>query len=182
VEDKMGQRALNVAEIILENVVVPRENRLGNEGEGFKWAMEALDEGRVNIATVGLGLARAAFEAALSYSKTRVQFGKPVGTFQALNFMLADMAATVESARLLTWYAGSLADQGKRYTREAAQAKFYATDAAMHVATDAVQIHGGYGYTKEFVVEKLMRDAKLTQIYEGTNQVNRLVAGGALMR
>ncbi len=182
VEDKMGQRALNVAEVILENVIVPRENRLGNEGEGFKWAMEALDEGRINIATVGLGLARRAFEEALSYAKTRVQFGKPIGTFQGLNFMLADMAALVESSRLLIWHASHLADQKKRYTREAAQAKFYATDAAMRVTTDAVQIHGGYGYTKEFVVEKLMRDAKLTQIYEGTNQVNRMVAGGALMR
>jgi alkylation response protein AidB-like acyl-CoA dehydrogenase len=182
VEDKMGQRSLNVAEVILENVVVPRENLLGKEGEGFKWAMEALDEGRVNIATVGLGLARAAFEAALSYAKTRVQFGRPIGTHQGLNFMLADMAAAVEAARLLTWYAGSLADQHKRFTREAAQAKFYATDAAMRVTTDAVQVHGGYGYTKDFIVEKLMRDAKLTQIYEGTNQINRMVAGGALMR
>jgi len=182
VEDKMGQRSLNVAEVLLENVVVPRENLLGKEGEGFKWAMEALDEGRVNIATVGLGLARAAFEAALSYAKTRVQFGRPIGAHQGLNFMLADMAAAVESARLLTWYAGSLADQGKRFTREAAQAKFYATDTAMRVTTDAVQVHGGYGYTKDFIVEKLMRDAKLTQIYEGTNQINRMVAGGALMR
>ena len=182
VEDKMGQRSLNVAEVLLENVVVPRDNLLGKEGEGFKWAMEALDEGRVNIATVGLSLARAAFEAALSYAKTRVQFGRPIGTHQGLNFMLADMAAAVESARLLTWYAGSLADQGKRFTREAAQAKFYATDAAMRVTTDAVQVHGGYGYTKDFIVEKLMRDAKLTQIYEGTKQINRMVAGGALMR
>jgi alkylation response protein AidB-like acyl-CoA dehydrogenase len=178
----MGQRALNVAEILLENAIVPRENLIGNEGEGFKWAMEALDEGRVNIATVGLGIARASFECALSYAKTRVQFGKAIGTFQALNFMLADMAAAVESARLLTWYAGSLADQHKRFSREAAQAKFYATDAAMKVSTDAVQVHGGYGYTKEFMVEKLMRDAKLTQIYEGTNQVNRMVAGGWLVR
>jgi acyl-CoA dehydrogenase len=182
VEDKMGQRALNVAEVLLENAIVPRENLIGNEGEGFKWAMEALDEGRVNIATVGLGIARAAFECALSYAKTRVQFGKAIGTFQALNFMLADMAAAVESARLLTWYAGSLADHHKRFSREAAQAKFYATDAAMKVSTDAVQVHGGYGYTKEFMVEKLMRDAKLTQIYEGTNQVNRVVAGGWLVR
>ena len=182
VEDKMGQRALNVAEVLLDNVIVPRENLIGNEGEGFKWAMEALDEGRVNIATVGLGIARAAFECALSYAKTRIQFGKAIGTFQALNFMLADMAAAVESSRLLTWCAGSLADQHKRFSREAAQAKFYATDAAMKVSTDAVQIHGGYGYTKEFMVEKLMRDAKLTQIYEGTNQVNRMVAGGWLVR
>jgi len=182
VEDKMGQRALNVAEVLLDNVIVPRENLIGNEGEGFKWAMEALDEGRVNIATVGLGIARAAFECSLNYAKTRVQFGKAIGTFQAINFMLADMAAAVESARLLTWYAGSLADQHQRFSREAAQAKFYATDAAMKVSTDAVQIHGGYGYTKEFLVEKLMRDAKLTQIYEGTNQVNRMVAGGWLVR
>ncbi len=182
VEDKMGQRALNVAEVILENVIVPKENLLGDEGEGFKFAMEALDEGRVNIAIVGVGLARAAFEAALDYAKKRVQFGKPIGTFQALNFMLADMAAAVESARLLAWYAASLADHGQRYTREAAQAKFYATDVAMRVTTDAVQIHGGYGYTKDYLVEKLMRDAKLTQIYEGTNQINRMVAGGALMR
>jgi alkylation response protein AidB-like acyl-CoA dehydrogenase len=182
VEDKMGQRALNVAEVILEDVVVPRENRLGNEGEGFKFAMEALDEGRVNIATCGVGIARAAFEAALAYAKTRVQFGKPIGTFQALNFLLADMAVAVESARLITWYAGALADQGKKFIREAAQAKFYATDVAMRVTTDAVQIFGGYGYTKDYMVEKLMRDAKLTQIYEGTNQVNRMVAGGGLMR
>jgi acyl-CoA dehydrogenase len=182
VEDKMGQRSLNVAEIILENVIVPRENLLGNEGEGFKWAMEALDEGRVNIATCGLGIAREAFECALSYAKTRVQFGKPVGTFQSLNFMLADMAAAVEGARFLTWSAGSLADQHKRFSREAAQAKFFATDVAMKVTTDAVQIHGGYGYTKDYTVEKLMRDAKLTQIYEGTNQVNRMVAGGWLVR
>ncbi|MCX5907144.1 MAG: acyl-CoA dehydrogenase family protein, partial [Deltaproteobacteria bacterium] len=182
VEDKMGQRALNVAEVILENVRVPKQNLLGHEGEGFKIAMETLDEGRVNIATCGVGVARAALEAALDYAKKRIQFGKPIGTFQALNFMLADMAAAVDSARLLTWYAGSLADQGKRFTREAAQAKFYATDVSMKVSTDAVQIHGGYGYTKEFVVEKLMRDAKLMQIYEGTNQVNRIVAGGALMR
>lgn len=182
VEDKMGQRALNVAEVNLDNVIVPRENRLGKEGEGFKIAMETLDEGRVNIAACAVGLSRAAFEAALNYAKERVQFGKPIGTFQALNFMLADMAAAVDSARSLTWYAGSMADQGRRYTREAAQAKFFATDVAMRVTTDAVQIHGGYGYTKDYAVEKYMRDAKLMQIYEGTNQVNRMVAGGALMR
>ena len=182
VEDKMGQRALNVAEVILENVVVSRDNLLGNEGDGFRFAMESLDEGRVNIAAVAVGIARAAYEAALAYAKTRVQFGKPIGTNQAVSFMLADMAAAVDSARLLTWYAGSLGDQGKRYSREAAQAKFYASDVAMRVTTDAVQIHGGYGYVKDYGVEKLMRDAKLTQIYEGTNQINRMVAGGALMR
>lgn len=182
VEDKMGQGALNVAEIILEDVRVPKENLLGNEGEGFRIAMETLDEGRVNIASCAVGLGRAAFQSALDYSKQRIQFGKPIGTFQALNFMLADMAVAVDSARLLAWYAASLADQGKRFTREAAQAKFYATDMAVRVTTDAVQIYGGYGYTKDFPVEKYMRDAKLMQIYEGTNQVNRIVAGGALIR
>ncbi len=182
VEDKMGQRALNVAEVNLDKVKVPLENRLGKEGEGFKIAMETLDEGRVNIATCAVGLSRAAFQAAVSYAKQRVQFGKPIGAFQALNFMLADMAVAVDSARTLTWYAASMADHGIRYTREAAQAKFFATDVVMRVTTDAVQIHGGYGYTKEYAVEKYMRDAKLMQIYEGTNQINRMVAGGALMR
>jgi acyl-CoA dehydrogenase len=182
IEDKMGQRALNVAEVILDNVKVPKENLLGKEGEGFKIAMETLDEGRVNIAACSVGLARAAFQAALDYAKTRIQFGKPIASFQAINFMLADMAAAVDSARLVTWYAASLADQHKRFIREAAQAKFFASDTAMRVTTDAVQIHGGYGYMKDYAVEKYMRDAKLMQIYEGTNQVNRIVAGGALIR
>ena len=182
IEDKMGQRALNVAEVNLENAIVPVENRLGDEGEGFKIAMKTLDEGRVNIASCAVGLSRAAFDAALSYAQKRVQFGKAIGSFQALNFMLADMAAALDSARLLTWLAASLADQKKRYGRQAAQAKFFATDAAMRVTTDAVQIHGGYGYTKDYAVEKYMRDAKLMQIYEGTNQINRMVAGNALMR
>ena len=182
VEDKMGQRALNVAEVNLDNAIVPVENRLGDEGQGFKIAMKTLDEGRVNIATCAVGLSRAAFEAALNYAKERVQFGKSIGSFQALNFMLADMAAGVDSARLLTWYAAFLGDQEGRYSREAAQAKFFAADVAMRVTTDAVQIHGGYGYTKDYAVEKYMRDAKLMQIYEGTNQINRMVAGNALMR
>lgn len=182
VEDKMGQRALNVAEVNLDNAIVPVENRLGDEGQGFKIAMKTLDEGRVNIATCAVGLSRAAFEAALNYAKERVQFGKSIGSFQALNFMLADMAAAVDSARLLTWYAAFLGDQEGRYSREAAQAKFFAADVAMRVTTDAVQIHGGYGYTKDYAVEKYMRDAKLMQIYEGTNQINRMVAGNALMR
>ncbi len=182
VEDKMGQRSLNAAEVNLDEVALPVENRLGAEGEGFKIAMKTLDEGRINIAATAVGIARAAFEAAVQYAKQRRQFGKPVGTFQALNFMLADMAAAVDAARLLTWYAASKADQEQPVTREAAQAKYFAADVAMRVTTDAVQIHGGYGYTKEYPVEKYMRDAKLTQIYEGTNQINRLVAGGALMR
>jgi len=182
IEDKMGQRALNVAEVNLDNVIVPLENRLGKEGEGFKIAMQTLDEGRVNVATVSVGVARGAFDAALDYAKKRVQFGKPIGSFQALNFMLADMAVAIDSARLLTWYAASLGDQEKRFSREAAQAKFYAADVAMRVTTDAVQIHGGYGYTKDYQVEKYMRDAKLLQIYEGTNQINRIVAGSALMK
>ena len=182
VEDKMGQRALNVAEVILQDVRVPVENRLGEEGEGFRIAMLSLDEGRVNIAACAVGVARAAFEAALAYAKERVQFGKPIGTQQAVAFMLAEMAAAIDSARLLAWHAAWLGDQGGHFGREAAQAKFYATDVAMRVTTDAVQIHGGNGYTRDFPVEKYMRDAKLMQIYEGTNQINRLVAGSGLMR
>ena len=182
VEDKMGQRALNVAEVILQDVRVPVENRLGREGDGFKIAMQSLDEGRVNIAACAVGVARAAFEASLAYAGKRVQFDKPIGAQQAITFLLADMAAAVDSARLLAWHAAWLGDQGQRFGRQAAQAKFYATDVAMRVTTDAVQIHGGNGYTRDYPVEKYMRDAKLMQIYEGTNQINRLVAGGALMR
>jgi len=144
--------------------------------------MLSLDEGRVNIAACAVGVARAAFEAALAYAKERVQFGKPIGTQQAVAFMLAEMAAAIDSARLLAWHAAWLGDQGRPFGREAAQAKFYATDVAMRVTTDAVQIHGGNGYTRDYPVEKYMRDAKLMQIYEGTNQINRLVAGSGLMR
>ena len=182
VEDKMGQRALNVAEVNLDDVVIPASHVLGAEGQGFKIAMETLNEGRVNIATTALGIARSAFEESLKYAKQRVQFGKAIGTYQSINFLLADMAAAVDASRLLTWYAASRCDQKLSFAREAAQAKLFASDTAMWVTTDAVQIHGGYGYIKEYVVEKLMRDAKLTQIYEGTNQINRIVAGGALMR
>jgi acyl-CoA dehydrogenase len=182
VEDKMGQRALNVAEVNLDDVVISAKNVLGAEGQGFKIAMETLNEGRVNIATTALGIARSAFEASLKYAKERVQFGKTIGSFQTINFLLADMAAAVDASRLLTWYAASRCDQGLPFAREAAQAKLFASDTAMWVTTNAVQIHGGYGYMKEYMVEKLMRDAKLTQIYEGTNQINRIVAGGVLMR
>ena len=182
IEDKMGQRALNVAEVNFDDVVVPATNVLGAEGQGFKIAMETLNEGRVNIATTALGIARSAFEESLHYAKQRVQFGKAIGTYQSINFLLADMAAAIDASRLLTWYAASRCDQGLSFVRGAAQAKLFASDTAMWITTDAVQIHGGYGYIKEYLVEKLMRDAKLTQIYEGTNQVNRIVAGGALMR
>ena len=182
VEDKMGMRALNVAEVNLDEVVVPAKNVLGAEGQGFKIAMETLNEGRINIAATALGIARAAFEASLKYAKERAQFGKTIGSFQAINFLLADMAAAVDASRLLTWYAASRCDQGLPFAREAAQAKLFASDQAMWLTTNAVQIHGGYGYIKEYIVEKLLRDAKLTQIYEGTNQINRIVAGGALMR
>jgi alkylation response protein AidB-like acyl-CoA dehydrogenase len=144
--------------------------------------METLNEGRVNIATTALGIARAAYEASVKYAKERKQFGQVIGNFQAINFMLADMAAAVDASRLLTWYAASRCDQHLPFAREAAQAKLFASDTAMWVTTNAVQIHGGYGYIKDYPVEKWMRDAKLTQIYEGTNQINRIVAGGALMR
>ena len=182
VEDKMGMRALNVAEVNLEDVVVPAKNVLGSEGQGFKIAMETLNEGRINIASTALGIARSALEESVKYAKERIQFGKAIGSFQSISFLLADMAAAVDASRLLTWYAASRCDQGLPFVRESAQAKLFASDTAMWVTTNAVQIHGGYGYIKEYMVEKLMRDAKLTQIYEGTNQINRIVAGGALMR
>jgi alkylation response protein AidB-like acyl-CoA dehydrogenase len=181
-EDKMGQRAMSVAEITFENVAVPKENLLGEEGEGFKIAMITLDEGRINIATVGLGIARAALEEAIAYAKTRQQFNQPIGQFQAIHFMLADMQCAVEASRLLTWKAARMMDHHQRCTVEAATAKFFAADVAMKVTTDALQVHGGYGYMRDRLLEKFMRDAKLTQIYEGTNQINRIVAGTGIIR
>jgi acyl-CoA dehydrogenase len=174
-EDKMGQRASDTSEVILEDVRVPKENLLGKEGDGFKIAMITLDKARPGVAACSVGLARAAFEYAVEYSKERIQFGQPIAMNQAIQFMIADMATKVELARLMTYKAAWLVDTGQRHTYEAAIAKLYASDIAMSVATDAVQIYGGYGYMREYPVEKLMRDAKLLQIYEGTNQVQRMV-------
>ena len=173
--DKMGQRATDTSALAFQDVKVPAANRLGEEGQGFKIAMQTLDNTRPGTAAGAVGVARAAFEHAVQYSKERVQFGQPVAMNQGVNFLVADMAAEIEAARLLVWQAAWLLDQGKRATLQSSYAKRFAADTAMKVTTDAVQIFGGYGYIKEYPVEKLMRDAKLFQIYEGTSQIQRLV-------
>ena len=173
--DKLGQRATDTSALALHEVRVPTANRLGEEGEGFKIAMRTLDLTRPGTAAGAVGVARAAFEHAVEYSKSRVQFGQPIAINQGVNFLVADMAAEIEAARLLTWQAAWLIDQGERATLQSSYAKRFAADTAMKVTTDAVQIFGGYGYMKEYPVEKLMRDAKLFQIYEGTSQIQRLV-------
>ncbi|NLF10674.1 MAG: acyl-CoA dehydrogenase [Anaerolineaceae bacterium] len=175
VEDKMGQRASNTAELAFENVRVPQANLLGKRGRGFGIALETLDFGRSGVAALSVGLARAALEHATKYAKERQQFGAPIINNQAVAFMLADMAMKIEAARLLTWQAAWSADQGIKATAKSAMAKCFASDTAMQVTTDAVQILGGVGYMKDNPVEKLMRDAKLLQIYEGTNQIQRMV-------
>ena len=175
VEDKMGQRASNTAELAFENVRVPQANLLGKRGRGFGIALETLDFGRSGVAALSVGLARAALEHATKYAKERQQFGAPIINNQAVAFMLADMATKIEAARLLTWQAAWSADQGIKATAKSAMAKCFASDTAMQVTTDAVQIFGGVGYMKDNPVEKLMRDAKLLQIYEGTNQIQRMV-------
>jgi butyryl-CoA dehydrogenase len=181
-EHKMGIRSSQTMELIFQDVKVPMANMLGKEGEGFKIAMTTLDGGRIGIAAQALGLAGAALDAAIKYSKERVQFGKPIASNQAISFMLADMATRLDAARLLTYRAAYLKQAGLPYSKEAAMAKLYASDAAMAITTDAVQIFGGYGYSREYPVERLMRDAKITQIYEGTNQVQRMVISGAILR
>jgi acyl-CoA dehydrogenase len=173
--DKMGQRATDTSALAFQDVKVPAANRLGEEGEGFKIAMRTLDHTRPGTAIGAVGVARAAYELSVDYSRERVQFGQPIAMNQGVNFLIADMAAEIEAARLLAWQAAWLLDQGKRATLQSSFAKRFASDTAMKVTTDAVQIFGGYGYMKEYPVEKLMRDAKLFQIYEGTSQIQRLV-------
>ena len=173
--DKMGQRATDTSALGFQDVKVPAANRLGEEGQGFKIAMQTLDNTRPGTAAGAVGVARAAFEHAVEYSKERVQFDQPIAMNQGVNFLVADMAAEIEAARLLVWQAAWLLDQGQRATLQSSYAKRFAADTAMKVTTDAVQIFGGYGYIKEYPVEKLMRDAKLFQIYEGTSQIQRLV-------
>src|SRR5262249_10268461 len=173
--DKLGQRATDTSALAFQDVRVRASNRLGEEGEGFKIAMRTLDSTRPGTAAGPVGVAQAAFEHAVEYAKTRVQFGQPIAINQGVNFLVADMAAEIEAARLLTWQAAWLIDQGERATLQSSYAKRFAADTAMKVTTDAVQIFGGYGYMKEYPVEKLLRDAKLFQIYEGTSQIQRLV-------
>lgn len=180
-ENKMGQRATDTREVIFENVHIPIRYRLGEGNDGFKIAMMTLDESRPGIGAAAVGIARAAMEAATAYAKERVQFGKPIAAQQAIQFMLADMAIKVDAARLLCWHAAWLHDNEHRSSKESAIAKCFAGDIAMQVTTDAVQVLGGYGYMKEYPVEKYMRDAKLHQIYEGTNQIQRLVIAKHLL-
>ena len=174
-EDKLGQRASDTALISFDEVEVPAENLLGEENHGFKLAMQTLDRTRPGVAGLAVGIGQAAFEFASDYSKERVQFGVPIAMHQAVAFMIADMATKIEAARLLVWQAATLMDQGKRNTLQASHAKRFAADSAMEIATDAVQVYGGYGFIKEYPVEKLMRDAKIMQLYEGTSQIQRLV-------
>jgi alkylation response protein AidB-like acyl-CoA dehydrogenase len=181
VEDKLGLRASDTAEFVFEGCRVPVSNRLGAEGAGFKLAMATLDGGRVGIAAQAVGIARAALEASVAYAKERRSFGVPIGQHQMIQWMLADMATGVDAARLLTWRAAVLKDRGKPYGTAASMAKLFASETAMRVATDAIQVHGGYGYTKDYPVERFFRDAKITQIYEGTSQIQRLVVARSLL-
>ncbi len=181
-EKKLGIRSSPTTELIFENCRIPKENLLGEEGEGFKIAMRTLDGGRNGIAAQAVGIAQGALDAAISYAKEREQFGKPIAHNQAISFKLADMATEIEAARLLTYQAAWLESNGKPYGTQSAMSKLYAGDVAMRVTVEAVQIFGGYGYTKDYPVERYMRDAKITQIYEGTQEVQRLVIGRALTK
>jgi len=181
-EQKMGLRASPTVEVVLEDVVVPEENRIGAEGLGFTVAMTALDSGRITIGSIAVGISQAALDYSADYASQRRQFKQPIIDFQAIGFMLADMACKVESSRLLVARAAWLRDLGRPHSREAAMAKLVATDSAMEVTTDAVQVLGGYGYVREHPVERYMRDAKVMQIVEGTNQIQRLVISRHLKR
>ncbi len=180
-EKKMGLHGSNTCELIFENAEVPAENLLGAEGEGFKIAMANLDAGRIGIAAQGLGIAEAALEYSIRYAKQRVQFGKPIAAQQAIAFKIADMATQVEAAKLLVYRAADLCSRGIKCGKEASMAKRFSTDTAMKSAIEAVQVFGGYGYTREYPVERLFRDAKVTQIYEGTNEIQRIVISKYLL-
>ena len=181
-EEKMGIRASSTTELIFENCRIPKENLLGKIGEGFKIAMVVLDGARIGIGAQAVGIAQGAYEEALQYAKVREQFGKPIAAQQAVSFMLADMAIEIEAARQLVYHAAALKDAGRPYGKEAAMAKTFASDVAVKVALDAVQIMGGYGYSRDYPVERMLRDAKITQIYEGTNQIQRVVIAGHILR
>jgi alkylation response protein AidB-like acyl-CoA dehydrogenase len=180
IEDKLGQRASDTAQIVLSDCRVPAANLLGREGEGYRIALANLEAGRIGIAAQAVGMARAAFEAALSYARERESFGKPIIEHQAISFRLADMATQIEAARQLTWHAASLRDAGLPCLKEASMAKLFASEMAERVCSDAIQIHGGYGYVTDFPVERIYRDVRVCQIYEGTSDIQRLVIGRAL--
>ncbi|EIM77177.1 butyryl-CoA dehydrogenase [Nitritalea halalkaliphila LW7] len=181
-EDKLGIRGSDTHSIMLSDVKVPVENRIGEEGFGFRFAMETLNGGRIGIAAQALGIASGAYELALAYSKERKAFGKPISEHQAIQFKLADMATQIEAARLLVLKSAWLKDAGKPYADASAMAKLYASEVAMQVTVEAVQVHGGYGYVKEYHVERLMRDAKITQIYEGTSEIQKIVISRSILK
>ena len=180
-EKKLGIKASSTTELVFEGCEVSIENRLGNEGDGFKIAMSAVDSSRISVAAQAVGIARAALEASLIYTQSRQQFGQAIANFQAVQWMLADMATAVDAARLLTYRAAYLKNQGLPYIREAAMAKLFSSEAAMMVTTKAVQLHGGYGYIKDYPVERYFRDAKITEIYEGTSEMQRMTIAKQLL-
>ena len=182
VEDKLGIRGSSTTELIFENCIVPKENLIGKEGKGFAMAMKTLDGGRIGIAAQALGIAEGAYEEAIKYMKERKQFGRNLGAFQGLQWMIAEMDTKIEAARHLVYKAAWLKQNKLPYSVEAARAKLFAAEVAMEVTTKAIQIHGGYGYTKDYPVERMMRDAKITEIYEGTSEVQKMVIAGAALR
>ena len=181
-ENKLGLRASDTATIVLEDCRIPKENLIGEAGQGFVQSMQVLDGGRISIAALALGMAQGAFECALEYSKVRKQFGKPISEFQSIQNYLADMATEIEAARLLTYRAGWLKDQGRPSTKESSMAKLYASEVSVRVANLAVQIHGGYGFTKDFPAEKFYRDVKLCTIGEGTSEIQRMIIARQLLK
>jgi alkylation response protein AidB-like acyl-CoA dehydrogenase len=181
-EHKLGIKATSTAQIYFEDCKVPRSAMIGQEGDGFKIAMATLDGGRIGVATQAVGIARAALEEAVRYSKERQAFGKTISSFQGLQFMIADMATRLEASRLLTLQAAVMKDKHMNYSRESAMAKLYAAETAMWVTTKAIQIHGGYGYTVDYPVERFFRDAKITEIYEGTSEIQRVVIARETLR
>lgn len=181
-EDKLGIRASSTTELIFENCIVPKENLIGKEGKGFGIAMKTLDGGRIGIAAQALGIAEGAYEETIKYMKERKQFGRPLSAFQGLQWMIAEMETKIEAAKLLVYKAAWLKQNKLPYSVDAAKAKLFAAEVAMDVTTKAVQLHGGYGYTKEYPVERMMRDAKITEIYEGTSEVQKMVISGAALR
>lgn len=181
-ENKVGMRACETASVVFEDCYVPVENRLGEEGEGFMQAMKVLDGGRISIAALSVGIAQGAYEAAVKYAKERHQFGRPIADFQAIQFKLADMATQIECSRLLTLQAASLKDAGKTTTQQSAMAKLFASETAVRVSEESVQIHGGYGYTKDYPAEKYWRDSKLCTIGEGTSEIQRVVIAKNLLK
>jgi len=181
-EHKLGIRASSTAELIFEDCFVPEANRLGNEGDGFRIALEAIDSSRTTVAAQAVGIAQGAFDKCLTYAKERRQFGQPIANFQAIQWMLADMATAIDAARLLTYRAAYLKDNGSPFIKEAAMAKVFAAEVAMSATTKAIQIYGGYGYIKDYPLERYFRDAKITEIYEGTSEMQRMTIARSLIR